>query len=222
MQRLEERFPGVYSIDRKLATRNLVKGRRVYAEDLVTIDKMEYRMWTPYRSKLSAAIMNGMKNMGIKEGSSVLYLGAANGTTASHVSDIVGNSGSVYCVEMSERSMRDLIRVCETRRNMLPILADAEDVGIYKDIVAKCDFIYQDVSARNQAEILNLNSMFLNAGGLAYFAIKSQSIDISMKPEDVYEKELKVTERYFDVIERLSLEPYDSMHLFAVLKKKGR
>ncbi len=221
MPRVEELFPGVYTIDGKLATLNLVKGRKAYTEDLVRVANAEYRMWTPYRSKLSAAIANGMRNMGIKEGSAVLYLGAANGTTASHVSDIVGSGGRVYCVEMSERSMRDLIRVCETRGNMLPILADAGDIGIYRDIITeKCDVIYQDVSARNQAQILNLNSTLLKTNGLAYFAIKSPSIDISMKQEDIYRRELNETGKYFDTIEKLSLEPYDSMHLFAVLKKR--
>lgn len=212
-------FPGVYLINKRLATVNLAKGRRVYGEDLVTIDKIEYRMWNPYRSKLAAAIMNGMKNMQIKSGSSVLYIGAATGTTPSHVSDIVGNDGSVYALELSERNMRNLIQLCETRKNMLPILADASHTESYEEMVGECDVIYQDASAREQAALLLNNSKFLKKGGYAYFIIKSQSIDISKKPKDVYEEELKLLDGHFKVIERLSIEPYDSMHLFAVLKK---
>ncbi len=218
--RAEKVFDGVYAIGGRLMTVNLDKGRRVYAEDLVKEGSMELRSWTPYRSKLSAAIKNGLKNMAIKEGCAVLYLGAANGTTPSHVSDIVGKEGRVYCVELSERSMRDLIELCKRRENMLPILADAHDTGKYKDIVEKCDVIYQDVSAREQAEILKKNSQFLKKGGYAYFVIKSQSVDISRDPREVFKDELKKLEDTFEVMETMSLEPYDSAHLFAVLRKK--
>lgn len=218
--KIEELFSGVYSINGKLATRNLVPGKKVYDEELIGEKGIEYRMWTPYRSKLSAAIMKGLKRLAIKEGSSVLYLGAANGTTPSHVSDIVGSEGRVYCVEISERSMRDLIEVCTERHNMLPLLADAREVEKYENVIAHCDVIYQDVSAKEQAEILRKNSRFLKNGGYAYFAIKSQSIDISKEPSKVFEETLAQLENEFEVIERFSLEPYDSAHLFVVLKKK--
>ena len=52
--------------------------------------KKEYRAWNPFRSKLAAAILGGVGEIHIKPGSKVLYLGAASGTTVSHVSDIVG------------------------------------------------------------------------------------------------------------------------------------
>ena len=216
---LRQLFPGVYLIDNKLATINLARGYRVYGEDFVTIDKSEYRLWNPYRSKLAAAMKGGLKNFGIRAGDMVLYLGAATGTTSSHVSDIVGKDGRVYGVELSERNMRDFIGVCERRSNMLPILADARYTDSYSSVVEQCDVIYQDVSARDQAHILLENSKFLKKGGLAYFIIKSQSVDISKKPEEVYRNELDKLKGRFSVLERMSLEPYDSLHLFTVLSK---
>jgi hypothetical protein len=77
----------------KLVTKNLVQGKRVYGERLYTIAGEEYREWIPYRSKLAAAVLNGIKGVPIEEGDSVLYLGAASGTTPSHVSDIIGEKG---------------------------------------------------------------------------------------------------------------------------------
>ena len=220
LMKIKEKFPGVYLIDGKIATINLSRGKKVYNEDLVEEDDVEYRFWNPYRSKLSAAILNGLKNMQISESSSVLYLGAATGTTVSHVSDIVKSKGRVYAIELSERNVRNLLELCEVRKNIMPILSDARDVENYEDVIEKCDFIYQDISARNQAEILLLNSeIFLKKGGLAYFIIKSQSIDISKRPKDVYKEELAQFEGKFELVESISLEPYDSMHLFAVLKK---
>ncbi|MDE1870948.1 MAG: fibrillarin-like rRNA/tRNA 2'-O-methyltransferase [Candidatus Micrarchaeota archaeon] len=216
---VRELFSGIYMIDNRLATANLARGKKTYGEDLITENRTEYRSWNPYRSKLSAAILNGIKNVKIERGSSVLYLGAATGTTVSHVSDIVGAYGRVYAVELSERNVRNLIALCESRRNIIPILSDARYIEGYSGSVDLCDVIYQDISARRQAEILLANSSMLKRGGYAYFVIKSQSIDISKSPKDVYRNELALLKEGFELVEQVSLEPYDSMHLFVVLRK---
>ena len=117
---IKEVFNGVYRINGKLATENLVKGTKVYDEDLISSDSREYRTWNPYRSKLAAAILKSLKNMTIRDGSNVLYLGAATGTTCSHISDIIRENGNLYCVEFSERNMRQLLDVCSKRENMFP------------------------------------------------------------------------------------------------------
>ena len=216
----KEIFEGIFSINGKLATENLVRGSKAYTEELVEVGAKEYRLWNPYRSKLSAAIMNGLKNVNIKHGSKVLYLGAATGTTASHVSDIVRNSGVVYCIELSSRNMRQLLTVCEKRKNMLPILGDARETDKYAEYVGKCDIIYQDVSARDQSGILLENSKFLKEGGYAYFIIKSQSIDVSKKPSEVFDIELSKVSSAYDIVEKVGIEPYDELHMFAVLRKR--
>ncbi len=140
-----------------------VPGESVYGEKRVSVEsgttegeKIEYRVWNPFRSKLAASVLAGVDNVHIKPGSKVghvfvaysrwlvarssqvatapspagaarsmlgckgvtrcwvpsqvLYLGAASGTSVSHVSDIVGPDGSVYAVEFSHRSgARDMI-----------------------------------------------------------------------------------------------------------------
>ncbi|MDE1825558.1 MAG: fibrillarin-like rRNA/tRNA 2'-O-methyltransferase [Candidatus Micrarchaeota archaeon] len=215
----KEIFENVYRIDRKLATRNLVPGQKVYDEELIKLGGIEYRTWNPYRSKLSAAIINGLRAMQIKRSSKVLYLGGATGTTTSHVSDIVGDSGEVYCIELSERNMRELIQVCDTRGNMLPLLFDARNVDKYSDEVGVVDILYQDVSARDQADILIRNSRLLKEKGYAYVAIKSQSISSSAKPSDVYREFLVSISGHFDIIEKIDIEPFDKGHLFVVLRK---
>ncbi|KDD74102.1 hypothetical protein H632_c1570p0, partial [Helicosporidium sp. ATCC 50920] len=47
-------------------------------------EKVEYRVWNPFRSKLAAAVLAGVDNIHIKPGARVLYLGAASGTSVSH------------------------------------------------------------------------------------------------------------------------------------------
>lgn len=216
---IEKVFDGVFKVEGRLCTLNLAPGKKVYGEDLLDSDGKEYRTWNPYRSKLVAAILVGLRTLKIKTGSQVLYLGAATGTTSSHVSDIVGSEGIVYCVELSERNMRDLFKICENRPNMIPIFGNAMDIEKYEEDVGEVDAIYQDVSAREQDEILIRNSKMLKPGGYAYVAIKSQSIDISRRPEEVYKEFIKNISKDFEVLERLNIERYDKKHLFLVLKK---
>ena len=64
----EHEFKGVYWIhfedgSSRLATINLTPGKRVYGEQLITMNGVEYRVWNPYRSKLAAALMNGLKDV---------------------------------------------------------------------------------------------------------------------------------------------------------------
>lgn len=216
---LKEIFANVFKIDGRLATRNLTPGMKVYDEELMGVGGIEYRSWNPYRSKLAAAIINGLNHLYIKPGSKVLYLGAATGTTSSHVSDIVQEDGVVYCIEISERNVRELIKVCEKRSNMLPLLQDARLVEVYADEVGVVDVIYQDLSARDQAEILLRNASLLKKDGYAYVAIKSQSISTSRKPKEIYKEFFAKLGNSFEEIQSLELLPYDKLHLFTVLRK---
>ncbi|KAL8493651.1 hypothetical protein ACS0TY_024729 [Phlomoides rotata] len=111
---------------------------------------VEYRVWNPFRSKLAAAILGGVDNVWIKPGAHVLYLGAASGTTVSHVSDIVGPEGVVYAVEFSHRSGRDLVNMAKKRTNIIPIIEDARHPAKYRMLVVMVDVIFSDVAQPDQ------------------------------------------------------------------------
>ncbi|HQT45041.1 MAG TPA: fibrillarin-like rRNA/tRNA 2'-O-methyltransferase, partial [Candidatus Micrarchaeota archaeon] len=144
----------------------------------------------------------------------------ATGTTPSHVSDILGENGELYCVEFAQRSMRELIQVCEKRPNMFPIHADANKPEEYKD-VGEVDVVYMDVSQPNQSEILIKNCYaFLKKGGIAYLCVKSQSIDVTLPPRQVFEIVKKQLARDFIVEQEYELAPYDLDHLFLALRRK--
>jgi fibrillarin-like pre-rRNA processing protein len=204
----------------RLATKNLTPGLQVYGERLVRYDKVEYRIWDAFRSKLAGAIFKGLQNVPIEPGSKVLYLGAASGTTPSHVSDIVGDSGHVYCIEFAQRSMRDLINNVASRRgNISPFLADARMPEKYSMFISgRVDIIYCDVAQPEQAKLLADNAdLLLKSGGWVMIAIKAQSIDVTMAPEAVYRMEAAtLTKRGFNVLEMIDLEPYDKMHAMIV------
>ncbi|RLF19541.1 MAG: fibrillarin-like rRNA/tRNA 2'-O-methyltransferase [Thermoprotei archaeon] len=222
-----EKFEGVYWVkfedgSEKLATRNLAPGHRVYGEQLIRWEGVEYRIWNPYRSKLAAAILKGIKEVPIKRGYKVLYLGAASGTTASHVSDIVGPEGVVYCVEFAPRVMRELVeRCCEVRKNMVPILADAQFPSLYRMIVDEVDAVYADIAQPFQSKILADNAdVFLKDKGWIMIAIKAMSIDVTQKPSETYKREIDtLKDRGFDIVDVVHLEPFDEAHAFVVAKR---
>jgi fibrillarin-like pre-rRNA processing protein len=220
-----ERFKSVYWIElddgtRKLATINLDRHNQVYGERLIEINGVEYRLWDPYRSKLAAAIVKNLKENPIAPGRQVLYLGAASGTTSSHVSDIVGLNGCVYCVEISSRPIRDLLRVCARRKNMLPILADARQPHSYCSLVKKVDVIYQDIAQPDQTDILLANArIFLPEGGFAMLSLKARSIDVTKEPREIFRNEMEKLEREMEIIDAKILDPYEKDHAMFVLKK---
>ncbi|HDH07194.1 MAG TPA: fibrillarin-like rRNA/tRNA 2'-O-methyltransferase, partial [Thermoproteales archaeon] len=188
-----EKFKEIYWVEfedgsKRLATINLAPGTRVYGEYLVKYEGVEYRIWNPYRSKLAGAILKGIDIVPIERGARVLYLGAASGTTASHVSDIVGEEGIVYCVEFSPRVLRELIeRASRYRKNMIPLLADARFPVKYSHIVEMVDVIYADIAQPFQSKIVANNAdIFLKENGWIMQAIKAMSIDVTREPSETY------------------------------------
>jgi len=223
-----EEMPGVYWIYLEagalgLATLNLTPGRSVYGERLLRVDDREYRLWDPFRSKLAAAIIKGAKHRLTATGGRVLYLGAATGTTASHVSDIVGPSGFVYCVEFAPRAMRELVNnVCNHRLNMLPIMEDARLPERYRLVVSAVDAVYCDVAQQEQAKILADNAdLYLKSGGRVMLAVKARSIDAVRALDEIFRSETeKLQTRGFEIDQAIRLAPYDRAHVMLVAAKR--
>ena len=222
----KHRHDGVYLVKGKedaLATKNMVSGEAVYGEKRVSVqaegqDKVEYRIWNPFRSKIAAAILNGIKQLPIAPGSKVLYLGAASGTTVSHVSDVVGPEGLVYAVEFSERSGRDLINVAKKRTNVIPIIEDARRPERYRMLVGLVDVLFADVAQPDQARLFALNAhTFLKNDGLFMISIKANCINSTLQPAVVFAKEVeKLKEERFKPKEQITLEPFEKGHAMVI------
>jgi fibrillarin-like pre-rRNA processing protein len=206
-----KKFKGIFFVDGKISTPNKTPGSRVYGERIVKSGKKEYRIWDYYRSKPAAAIKNGLKTFVLEPGMSVLYLGVASGTTASHFSDIVGDDGIIYGVDIAERVLRELIPHAEKRGNIVPILADTRKPETYADsIFDEVDLVYEDVASKDQVAILIRNcGRFLKPEGHAMIAIKSQSIDVTKPPQKVYKECLAELKKHFEILEKVELDPYE-------------
>ncbi|KAF3828303.1 hypothetical protein GH733_005000 [Mirounga leonina] len=200
----------------------MVPGHSVYGERRVTVTeggvKQEYRTWNPFRSKLAAAILGGVDQIHIKPKSKVLYLGAASGTTVSHVSDIIGPDGLVYAVEFSHRAGRDLVNVAKKRTNIIPVLEDARHPLKYRMLIGMVDVIFADVAQPDQSRIVALNAhTFLRNGGHFLISIKANCIDSTASAEAVFASEVrKLQQENLKPQEQLTLEPYERDHAVVV------
>ncbi|MBR9690308.1 fibrillarin-like rRNA/tRNA 2'-O-methyltransferase [Candidatus Woesearchaeota archaeon] len=212
MKELRKEFPNVYYEERRgkktLFTKN-------------TFKKNDYRRWDSERSKLCAAILKGVSQIGIKEGNIVLYLGASSGTTPSHISDIVGKDGFLFAVEFSPIMAKDLVFLAEKRKNIAPILADANKPITYSKLVTQADVVYQDIAQKNQSEIFLKNcEMYLKPGGFGLLFVKARSVDVAKKPKEIFMQVRKELEKEVVIVDYRELEPYEKDHCVFVVKKK--
>lgn len=220
-------MPGVFVMRGKndaLLTLNMVPGVSVYAEKRVSVkeggleggdpESKEYRVWNPFRSKLAACILGQIEHIYIQPGAKVLYLGAASGTTVSHVSDIVGPTGICYAVEFSPRSGRELVEMCKRRPNVVPIIEDARYPMKYRMLVGMVDVIFMDVAQPDQARILALNAdAFLKTGGHFLISIKANCIDSTVPAVKVFASEVeKMREAGLKPLMQVTLEPFERDH----------
>lgn len=195
--------------ERALAT----QGPPVYGEQTAE----EWRRWDPRRSKLGAVLEKGTPT-GLDSGDRVLYLGAANGTTVSHVADF---AGPTYAIEFAPRPARDLIEVARSRSNIFPLLKDARRPDAYAHIVeSELDAIVQDVATRGQATVAVRNRQFLSDDGYLIAAIKARSEDVTADPETVFEQAVETLSEAYRIEERIRLEPFHDDHLAVIATPK--
>jgi len=207
----------------RLATKNLVPGVKVYGEKLARIQGHEYRDWSARRSKLSAYLMRGGRHFRPTGSEDVLYLGAASGTTVSHLSDLLP-TGRVFAVEFSARPFRDLLQVASQRTNLVPILSDASRPEPYAPyLLHRVPILYQDIAQRNQAHLFAENARrFLAQKGLGFLAIKARSINVAQPPRSIYEAVKRdLSARNLDVVETVELDPYETDHAMVVVRARA-
>lgn len=213
---MKEIQEGIYSNGAKLFTKNAVPGENVYGEELIEFEGEEFREWNPHRSKAGAAVKNEIE-LEIEADSTVLYLGAASGTTVSHFSDVL-EEGIVLAVEYSDTVARKLLDLAEKRSNIAPVLGDARKPEEYEEYLEEAEIVFQDISQSDQAEIFLKNSReFLKEDGVGLLAVKAHSISSSRPAEEVFEEVREKLRDEMEIVEEVNLEPYETDHLFLKL-----
>ena len=210
---MKEKFPGVFLIDGKVATRATFKDWKPFSEQIVK----GYRLWDPNRSKASAAIAKGIAKFPIKKGDKILYLGCAHGYTSSFLADIIGKDGIIYGIEFSDRCFKELLPVARKYRNIVPILEDARLVEKYPWI-ERVDIVYVDIADPQQTQVAIRNARkFLKKGGYLMLSIKSRSIDVTANPKEIVKDEIETLRAdAFKIIDWKMLDPFEKDHGFVV------
>lgn len=216
------RFPGVFKAKRGRHFRYYVQAasRKTFFDEMVVRQgNHKYREVDPSRSKLFASIAQGISQLGLKEDSSVLYLGASHGYTVSFLADML-TKGEIYALDFAPRVLRDLVFLCEAKENILPIYADANQVDTYS-YVPQVDVVFMDIAQRDQVGIFLKNcKKFLKKGGFGLLALKARSVDVTKKPKDIFKLIRSQLEREAVVVDYRELAPYEMDHAFFVIKQK--
>jgi fibrillarin-like pre-rRNA processing protein len=211
--------PGLFRRGSAFYTRNLVPGERVYGEEVIRVDDVEYRRIDPWRSKLGAFLHKGGRTWPWGRVRRLLYLGASSGTTVSHLSDILAGS-RIYALEKSPRPFALLLELSSRRPNVIPLLADAQRPELYSSQVGPVEGIYQDLAQRDQARILRENAQAcLKPHSWVFLQLKCRSVTQTASPRQVLRQSVEQLRTFgFQVQEEVDLSPYSRDHYTVVAR----
>ena len=195
----------------------------VYGERWTEVAGQRLRQFEPGRSKLAAAIVRGWAGDVPAPGQRWLYLGAASGTTASHVADLVGPEGRVYAVERSVRPFARLLTLAERWPNLRPIFGDAREPREYAALVPPADGLYADIAQPDQLAIVLANAELLLSGDGARLlvALKTPSMGRGRSATGHRDASEGVLADRVALAPSVSLEPFHRGH-FMVGGRWGR
>lgn len=204
-----------------LTTKSLVPGLVEFEGVLRRNNGEDFRLWDPFRSKIAAGILKGLKDLGLERGHWVLYLGASHGYTVSFVSDIIGRESIIFALDIAPRVVRDLVFVALHRPNIAPILANAAHPESFVDRVCQVDWLFQDIAQKDQVGIFLKNiKWFLKDKGTACLSVKARSVNVAKSPTWVYDQVRQELEKHVDILEFIELDPYQRDHGFFVVRKR--
>jgi fibrillarin-like pre-rRNA processing protein len=182
-----------------LATKCIIQDDPVH-EDLVKVEGQMFRVWSPFRSKLAAAIITAkMSKLPLSSGNKIMMIGGLQDTA--HLSDIVQKYGFVYCVKNGlPLSMHKNL---SKRSNVVLIDEDSRYPERYKNEVKhKLDTIIADIDDVNGIDSFGANIRQFLKASTRFFVVVRSSEEQKMKEE--------LTKRHYCNIEDiLSLAPFD-------------
>lgn len=217
-------FPNVFVRQKGRIEEFFVKtnlNKSFFEEKIIKEDNSIFREVEPKRSKLFASIAKKISQLGIKEDSKILYLGASHGYTVSFLCDVV-NKGNIYALDFAPRVVRDLVFLCEYKENIAPMMEDANRPENYKDKIDEVDVVFMDIAQKEQVKIFLKNcDMFLKVGGFGILALKARSVDVTKHPKDIFKITRAQLENYMSVVDYRELAPYEMDHALFVCKKNS-
>ena len=163
--------------EEQLATKNMVKGTKTRKEKIVIVNNEEFLEWNPYKSKLAAAIRNGLQILPIIKNSKVVCINLLEESTILHISNIVGSNGSVFVIDINKNKKSFLNKLVNTHKNIIPIYDTVDELSFSSSITGKVDALYVDIPESEQIETIveKYGSLLKNEGFLMLIAKKDDN-----------------------------------------------
>ena len=161
----------------QLATKNIVEGTKTHKEKIVIVNDEEFLEWNPYKSKLAAAIRNGLQILPIIKNSKVVCINPLEESTILHISNIVGSDGSVFVIDVNKNKKSFLNKLVNTHKNIIPIYDTVDELSSSSSITGKVDALYVDIPESEQIETIveKYGSLLKNEGFLMLIAKKDDN-----------------------------------------------
>ena len=161
----------------QLATKNIVEGTKTHKEKIVIVNDEEFLEWNPYKSKLAAAIRNGLQILPIIKNSKVVCINPLEESTILHISNIVGSKGSVFVIDVDKNKKSFLNKLVNTHKNIIPIYDTVDELSFSSSITGKVDALYVDIPESEQIETIveKYGSLLKNEGFLMLIAKKDDN-----------------------------------------------
>ena len=163
--------------EEQLATKNIVKGTKTRKEKIVIVNNEEFLEWNPYKSKLAAAIRNGLQILPIIKNSKVVCINLPEESTILHISNIVGSGGSVFVIDVNKNKKSFLNKLVNTQKNIIPIYDTVDELSFSSSVTGKVDALYVDIPESEQIEqiVEKYGSLLKNEGFLMLIAKKDDN-----------------------------------------------
>jgi len=215
----------------QLATKNIVEGTKTHKEKIVIVNDEEFLEWNPYKSKLAAAIRNGLQILPIIKNSKVVCINPLEESTILHISNIIGSKGSVFVIDVDKNKKSFLNKLVNTHKNIIPIYDTVDELSFSSSITGKVDALYVDILESEQIEqiVEKYGSLLKNEGFLMLVTKKDDAIlenDIAgwmAEQRAGFDKIREITAKLksqFEIIQEINLgvnyvmEPYHKLHAF--------
>ena len=218
--------------EEQLATKNMVKGTKTRKEKIVIVNNEEFLEWNPYKSKLAAAIRNGLQILPIIKNSKVVCINLLEESTMLHISNIVGSGGSVFVIDVNKNKKSFLNKLVNTHKNIIPIYDKVDELSFSSSITGKVDALYVDITEAEQIkQIVDKCELLLKNEGFLMLVAKKD--DNAILENDIVgwmaeqraglNKIREITAKLksqFEIIQEINLginyamEPYHKLHAF--------
>src|SRR3989344_8010847 len=187
---------------KKLATKNLIKGNRFHKDNILQKSQHEFRIWSPYTSKLAAAIINGLEILPIMKNSKVLYVAPYNDITTTHLSDIVGFDGQIVFITNLNKKSKFYNKSFTTRKNIKIIDLNNNNLDI------KVDVAYVDlVNSEEIEEAICFCKTHVKNNAYQILCLQTNLIK-NINPNETVIKNRKIFEANFEIIQEINLTDF--------------